>query len=234
MGPLLLASLVLSGLGAMQTARGVDEQQDAITSSFMQEMQRQDEYQNKSKKAFDPALANQGKDQQDAKLAEMEDGTKKRYQGHVKTFSPADYLPGQARSEVTAGAVQRGTNQAAAAGMDEAARRAALDAYVDLNLRNKIDLGHSADEIGLYSDFAGGSQRTNQIELAAAQQQGGGKKSMGQFLSQMGQAAGTAAAFGGGPTFGQLGADVKDLWGAFSNPGVIANPNIPGASYLLS
>lgn len=203
----------------MQQASAQRDVEDERMQYINAENARQNAFRQKAREAYDPALAGQGVDKQKEKLSEEAADLEQKYSRNVKAFDPAtSYLPGQGKSEVVAGAVQRGQNTAAAGALDEAKRRAALDAYIDLNLRNKVDLERSSQEIDMFGNFAQGSSGVVPLELAAANHAGDGKMRLGQILSGLGQAAGTAAAFGAGPSWG----DVGD-WFGFGG-GSIADP----------
>ena len=99
------------------------------------------------------------------------------------------------------GAVAEATSRGRAAAGAEGNARARLNSLGDWLQGATLEAGRNTNQIGTLANFGRASAGVNQLELAAAQQKGGGLRALGDMLTLAGSVAAPAAAgFGAGST----------------------------------
>jgi hypothetical protein len=191
--------------------RAVADNTNAKTNLQRLEWARQDALQRQATGQFDKQLAGQGADSQQQKLSDAIAARKADYEKAI-TENPAqaDYLPGQsAAPKIIQDQVGKSISDAIARARSNAANKAALEGFGDLQTGNQISNARSAQDINMFGGFRRGSNAVLPIEADAADQElaarrigaarkGQGMRTLGGMLQMGGQLYGMGAAANGG------------------------------------
>ncbi len=219
---LLLASAALTGgslFAGNQAQKRVEKAQNKVRFA---ERERQEQHQRDAQDIFDITLKDSGAEDQKTKLAELQQEKGDEARRRVKVSTDDDFLPGQSK---TNNVIRRSTQNTLQGGDVERKRRAQLaailDSYADIRTSRDIGQRQSGESLGQITDFARGSSRVAEQEIANAANKGGGFFSvLSPILGGLGMAAGSAGFSGLSPLPTGSGTAIK-------------NPNIPGTKFLI-
>jgi len=213
-GPLEAAGVGLAGLSSIAHMQGETERAGERDRVQRAERVRQRGFEQESQGLFDQALNRVDKTRQDADTKSAEDKRTGDVTRQLETTAtPVD--PSEATQPQDTSVVKssnaRELLKALNVGKTRAQRSAAVNAYGD----NNLGVGFDLSRFGVRQvQLGNASQRAASrlpLELQEANTKGAGWDTLGTALGVGGQIAGTAGAFGHGPTWGGLFGDAGDV-----------------------
>lgn len=215
------ATVIMVGSKLAQTAfekkaaGEVDEQRAAAIRSNYNDL---DTFRDNAARSYQKSLQTVAKPAADISMQEKVAGREAAY---APKFGQTDLLPGQGDAS---GAVKMGVVNALGRGAANAAghakRRAAVDAYGDVDLDQNIALGRNASDIDQQGNFAYGRSRVLPYELNAADHAGDNYAGMADAANALGTIGSAAYGLGAG----------EGWWGGFDpKTGITWNSGRKGA-----
>lgn len=205
--PMTIAGLGLTGASMVAKMAADSQVQGARSGVGASEARRQEGFEAQSQNLFKDSLANVQRDKQEADRTAAED---KRTSESVATLeaAPNPTNPSDV-AEATDSSVVKGSNarqliKALNLGKLRAGLAAKVNAYGDANMNTGITLGRNGMKQGQVGTAAQRSAALLPGEYDTANRAGDGLFALGDALGVAGKVAGTAGAFGAGPTWSSL------------------------------
>jgi hypothetical protein len=231
MWPLIAAAVMAVGstLARQQQIGAIRRAQAGYQSA---ETERQKRFTNENLTKFAGSEANAKRANQETRLGDEVEKRKLNYDAVRRDFNPnTDMLSGQQDApDAVKNSIVKSVGDQLEAQRGEGQRKAALDAWGDLQLGNARLNQRNADHIGMLGRFARSSADILPLELQAAQSRGGGWGGLADLL-QMGSTL-TSAYAGTGGTFSDLGDKIGNLFKA-TPVGASGPAGFTGASPIL-
>ncbi len=206
--PLTAAGAVLTGgsiIAQNQAAKKVAASRRGIMSD---EAGRQGGFSKGATRAFDRSLSGFDRTKQEGGQAQKVAARAAASQSNVTeqdTFAPTK----RSAPEVVSSAIADVVTSAAKSGKEFGGRLAGVSGFGDQQFENRIGLNRSGQDIGKFADFARGSGAVVPMELAAANQKGGGLRTIADLFKAGGMLATLSGVMGAGPSWDQLGVGLR-------------------------
>lgn len=204
-GTLAVASLLSTAGGYMANQQAQRQQKKAMNNAVGAYNDRLDDLQGQASQQVQ-----QGIDSMDVQRQGVQrEGEEQRHLSAIlNNITPATASADATSSDqprVVQDAYSRAMGDANTEAQANATRQARLNAWQGNSFLNDILLGRTGQEIGKLSNFAAGWQPVYQAEMAAAQQKGGGMRTLGSILQGVGAVTGLASGAAAAGMFGGAG-----------------------------
>lgn len=215
--PVTLTAVALTAAGTAAQAEGQSQARHAQQGAVSGEIGRQKVYRDKSLASEGDTLQGVSRPVQDKLASDAEAKRGVNYAAPIGGPSPtagasgsSPYVSPLAPSNpaIAAEFQRQGDNQQSKS-LGEALAKARLDSYGDANLMTGIRTQHNAQDIGINSAEARGSNAVLPFELEAAKRKGAGMRALGDVLTLSGSIVGMGGAglFGSGAGATTVGSD---------------------------